>query len=158
MVGEFTGGRPDEAAYLPVALRIEVGGQPLVMVTGIDLAWLGARLRERNLAKGSALAIADRNGVLIAREPDPERFVGTSITPALLPLVHAAAPGAIEIMAADGDRRILGFQPPAATGIGLYVGAGFSTREVFAPDLRLDLAQPRPRGPRCAWPPSSSPG
>ena len=133
VVGEYTGGRPDEAAYLPVAVRTEVGGQPLVMVTGIDLAWLGVRMRERNLAKGSALAIADRNGVLIAREPDPDRFVGRSITPGLLPLVHAAAPGAVEIEAADGSRRILGFQPPAATGIGLYVGAGFSTREVFAP-------------------------
>ena len=131
VVGEYTGGRPDEAAYLPVALRVEIGGRPLVMVTGIDLGWLGARLRERNLAKGSALAVADRNGVLIAREPDPARFVGRSIT--LLPLVHAAAPGAIEITAADGSRRILGFQPPAATGIGLYVGAGFSAREVFAP-------------------------
>jgi hypothetical protein len=56
VVGEYTGGRPDEAAYLPVALRVEVGGRPLVIASGIDLAWLGARMRERNLAKGSAPA------------------------------------------------------------------------------------------------------
>ena len=62
-------------------------------MTGIDLDWLGARLRERNLAQGSALAVADRNGTLIAREPDPERFVGTRIADDFLPLVSAAEPG-----------------------------------------------------------------
>ncbi len=134
VVGEYTGTRPDEAAYLPVALPIRTDGQlAAVVVTGVDLAWLGARLRERNLAQGSALAIADRNGVLIAREPDSERFVGTRIADQFLPLVHADRPGTIELTSQDGTRRILGYQPPAATGIGLYVGAGVSTEAAFGP-------------------------
>ena len=102
-------------------------------MTGIDLGWLGARLRERSLSPGSALAVADRNGVLIAREPEPDRFVGASIAQAYLPLVRAATPGTAEIVSQDGTARILGYQPVAATGIGLYVGAGLSTAASFAP-------------------------
>ena len=63
----------------------------------------------------------------------PGRFVGTRIPEPFLSLVHADRPGTTEIMSQDGTRRILGYQPPAATGIGLYVGAGLSTDAAFAP-------------------------
>ena len=108
-------------------------GDSGVVMSGIDLDWLGARLRERNLAQGSALAVADRNGTLIAREPDPERFVGTRIPDDFLPLVSAAEPGTREILSQDGTHRILGYQPVSATGIGLYVSSGYSTEVAFAP-------------------------
>jgi two-component sensor histidine kinase len=129
-VGTYTGG--PIGAYLPVAIGTEEA-RPRVLVTAIDLAWLGARLRERNLARGSALAIADRNGVLIAREPDSQAFVGRSISPENLSLVQAERPGTTELTSIDGTRRIVGYQPPAATGIGLYVGAGISREAAFAP-------------------------
>jgi two-component sensor histidine kinase len=47
-------------------------------------------------------------------------------------LVRATQPGTVEIEGPDGD-RVIGFQPPAATGTSLYVGAAISTREAFAP-------------------------
>jgi two-component sensor histidine kinase len=129
-VGTYTAG--PGGAYLPVAIATEEA-PPRVLVTAIDLGWLGARLRERNLARGSALAIADRNGVLIAREPESERFVGRSISPEFLTLVEAERPGTLELTSSDGTRRIVGYQPPAATGTGLYVGAGISRQAAFAP-------------------------
>jgi two-component sensor histidine kinase len=132
VVGEFSGPRADEPSYLPIAMRTDGEGPVRVVVTGLDLAWLGARLRERNLARGSALAVADRNGMIIAREPDPERFVGKEIAPAFAPLVHAAQPGTIELAGPEGTRRIVGYQPVAATATELYVGAGFSTETAFA--------------------------
>ena len=134
IVGGYTNGRPDEPAWLPVVLPIRTDGRTTSLVlSGVDLGWLGARLRERNFAQGSALAIADRDGVLIAREPDPGRFVGTRIPEPYLSLVHADRPGATEVMSQDGTRRILGYQPPSATGIGLYVSAGLSTDTAFGP-------------------------
>ncbi len=134
IAGGFTGGRPDEAAWLPVVLPIRSEGRTTsIMVTGVDLDWLGARLRERNLAQGSALAIADRNGVIIAREPDPGRFVGTSLSEPFLTLLKSDRPGTLEFTSLDGTHRIVGYQPPAATGLGLYVGAGISTEAAFGP-------------------------
>jgi two-component sensor histidine kinase len=133
-VGTFTGSRPDQAAFLPVALPIESNGQPEgAVVAGIDLAWLGARLRERNLARGSAMAIADRDGVILAREPEPGQYVGKRISDQMMSVVRADSPGTIEFTAADGAQRILGYQPPAATGTGLYVGASFDAGQAFAP-------------------------
>ena len=111
----------------------EPGEIAAVVVGGIDVAWLGARLRERNLAQGSALAVADGDGTILAREPDPERYVGQKISAPFLPLVHADRPGTLEIAGSDGTRRILGYQPASATETGLYVGASFSSRTVFGP-------------------------
>ena len=134
IVGEFTGARPDEPPWLPVVLPIRDEGRTTsIMVTGVDLDWLGARMRERNLAQGSALAIADHNGVIIAREPDSGRFVGTTIPEPYLELVRADRAGTADVVSQDGTPRILGYQPPAATGIGLYVSAGISTEAAFGP-------------------------
>ncbi|MFO1208297.1 MAG: sensor histidine kinase [Amaricoccus sp.] len=135
VVGTFAGAhRPDEAPYLPVALPVMAGDRiASVVVGGIDLAWLGARLRERDLARGSALAVADRDGTILAREPDSERFVGTRVGDAFMPYVRATEPGTLEMTAQDGSRRIVGYQPPAATETGLYVGASFAEKDVFGP-------------------------
>ena len=129
-VGGYTEG--GGGAYLPVAISTD-DPEPVVLVTAIDLGWLGARLRERNFAEGSVLAVADRDGVIIAREPNPEPFVGKSISEANMPLVRAERPGTAEVASPDGLRRIVGFQPPASNGLGLYVAAGVSTIAAFAP-------------------------
>lgn len=121
----------DGTAYLPVALPIGSGDQGKVAVAGIDLDWLGARLRERDLARGSALAVADRDGIIIAREPDSDSFVGKLISDAFRPFVWSEQPGTAILGSPDGTRRIVGYQPAAATGIDLYVGAGYSTDQVF---------------------------
>jgi two-component sensor histidine kinase len=131
-VGDFTQARRDEPAYLPVALPISDAGRRTVLVTGIDLAWLGARLRDRSLT-GSSFTIADRNGVMLAREPMPEKFVGTRIAEAYQPMLSAVRPGTRGITGQDGTRRIVGYQPPAATGIGLFVSVGVSTAAAFGP-------------------------
>ena len=129
-VGGYTAGAG--GPFLPVAISTEEP-TPRVLVTGIDLDWLGARLRERNLSGGSVVAIADGDGIIIAREPGPESFVGRPISPANMPLVRAERPGTAEILSPDGIARIVGYQPPAATEAGLYVAAGVSTQAAFAP-------------------------
>lgn len=119
-------------AYLPVAIATE-DAPPRVLATGIDLNWLGLRLRERNLADGSVVTVADSDGTLLAREPHPEDFVGRQIAPSFLPLVHAERPGTTEMESPDGTRRIIGYQPPAASVSQLYVASGISTEVAFQP-------------------------
>jgi two-component sensor histidine kinase len=131
-VGTYTPPEGDHGAFLPIALPITEHGRTRVFATALNIEWLGARLRERSFPSGSVLAIADRNGVLLAREPETGG-VGRKMTAAALPLVSADYPGTQEIVSSDGVRRIVGYQPPASTGIGLYVGVGFSTDVAFAP-------------------------
>src|SRR5690606_20738956 len=94
-----------------------------VVVAYLDLNWLGARVRERELFGGNALTIADRNGIILAREPFPERFVGTPIPEEYQRLVRAPVPGTLELTSQDGTRRVVGYYPGQDS---LYVSAGTS--------------------------------
>lgn len=135
-VGEYSKSAITGKANLPLAAPIaDPDGDVIgVVVGGLDLEWLGKRLRERESLRASSLTVADRNGVIIAREPLSERFVGTRIPDDFLMLVTAGAPGTMEVKSQDGTRRILGYMPatqfPAS---GLYVSAGISQKEAFAP-------------------------
>ncbi len=133
-VGEFTDGLVTHEPSLPVAMPLAGGGawSGGVVVAAIDLTWLGARLKDRSLAPGGAVTIADRNGRILAREPLPEDFVGTVIPDAFLHLVTAAAPGSMEVTSQDGTRRVIGYRPVSAVPKGLYVSAGLSTDAEFA--------------------------
>ncbi len=133
-VGEFTEDRILKRPVLPVAapLRHEDGRVVGVVTALIDLRWLGARLRERGLPAGGSITVADRQGVIVAREPFPDRFVGTRIPESFLHLLKAEKPGALEVTSQDGTRRMLGYVPPGAFRTGLYVSAGLSSEASFA--------------------------
>jgi two-component sensor histidine kinase len=119
---------------LPLAMPLSGrDGTVGVLVTGLDLAWLQTRLRERGLTREGSLTIADRKGVILARDPLPERFVGTSIPDSYQRLVNAPTPGTEEVLSQDGTRRAIGYVPTTATDGALYISAGISLDEAFAP-------------------------
>lgn len=134
VVGGYTKGRISGEEVLPVALPVtgRDGAPSAILLAGIRLAWLNAKLAERGLERGDALTVADRNGVIIARQPYPERFVGTTIPTAYQPLVSATAPGVIEVTSQDGTDRVLGYQPAGAGALELYVSAGISKEHAFS--------------------------
>ena len=142
VVGEYTVSRISGRAALPLAtpIRDDSGAAAGVLVAGLDLDWLGRRLRQRDFARGSALTIADRNGVIIAREPLPERFIGTRIPEPFLSLVNAASAGTREVTSQDGTRRIIGYVPATMMPKGLYISSGISRDEAF---LAIDQATRR---------------
>jgi cache domain-containing protein len=47
-----------------------------VVFAGLDLGWLSEHLKERRLSPTSSILIADREGNIIARLPNPEALVG----------------------------------------------------------------------------------
>ncbi|MFO1072630.1 MAG: HWE histidine kinase domain-containing protein [Geminicoccaceae bacterium] len=134
VVGSYTRDRITGAEILPLALPIEDrdGHAKGVVAAHLSLAWLNAHLRERSLAQGGSLTIADRDGVIIARDPQPERFVGVRIPDTFQALVHATAPGTQELVSQDGTHRILGYMPAGISAAGLYVSAGLSAEASFA--------------------------
>jgi two-component sensor histidine kinase len=133
-VGSYTKGRLSGEAVLPIALPVAgPDGKPAtVLLAGLRISWLNARIAERGLEPGNALTIADRNGTIIARQPYPERFVGTRIPEPYLALTAAREPGVIEARSQDGTERILGYQPVATSSVDLYVSAGISKDRAFA--------------------------
>lgn len=133
VLGEYTVSRVTGIASLPFALAIMDGDRPIGVVgSSIDLRWLAEAIRARDLASNASLTIADRNGTILAREPQPERFVGTNIPAAFAGLLNAAAPGTTRVLSQDGTERILGYVPVRAEPEGLYVSAGISRDEAFA--------------------------
>jgi two-component sensor histidine kinase len=134
VIGGYTISRLSDSAVLPVAMQLRREGAVIgVLVTGVRLEWLDQRLKERGVLKGSAVTIADRDGVILARDPFPERFVGTRIPEAFQPLIHASKPGVMEVVSQDGTSRILGYEPIRGPFNRLYVSAGASRDEAFAP-------------------------
>jgi two-component sensor histidine kinase len=140
VVGTYTVSRFTGGAVLPVAMPVVRDGRTVAVVaTGILLDWLQEKITERNVARGNAITIADRQGTIIARVPYPERFVGTVIPEAYQRLVHADAPGILDVHSQDGTDRVLGYRPIKLPREPLYVSAGFSKTEAFAPINRATL-------------------
>jgi two-component sensor histidine kinase len=131
-VGVYTLGRLSKIAVLPVARAMRHDGQITgVVVAGIKLSWLQERLSRRSLVPGGAYTIADSEGTILARNPVPERFVGTRIPEEWRALVRAKEPGTIELTSQDGTQRVLGYRPISEVNP-VYVSAGLSTNTAFA--------------------------
>jgi len=124
---------PVAGKALPVLLPLpRPGGGPSgALVAYLDLAWLGARIQEGGIGTGNSVTIADRDGIIIAREPFPARFVGTRIPPAFDSVVHGVAPGTMPVISQDGTRRMLGYYPVNVPPLGIYVSTGISEVEAF---------------------------
>lgn len=129
VIGEYTIGKISGRPVLPIALAIkdQAGNTNGVIVASLDLSWLGDMLQQRGVPPGGSLTVADRNGVIIARQPFSDRFVGTRIPTPYLRLLTAQQPGWEEVTSQDGTRRVLGYVPLSAPPVGLYVSAGLST-------------------------------
>lgn len=119
---------------LPVAVPVHgAGGQiTAVLMAEMKMRWLDERIRERGIARDAALSVADRNGTIIARLPEPQNFIGKRFPDDLMKYVKAAKPGTAIIDSIDGSRRVLGYVPPTDHAIGLYVGVGLSAATAFA--------------------------
>ena len=134
VLGSYTVSRRDPPeATLPFAMpvRDRTGKAFGIVVAGLDLPYLNSELQNWALDRGSALTIADRNGVILARNPMPERFVGTRIPEQFQGWVHADRPGTEEARSQDGTWRIISYIPATAYPTGLYLSTGVSRDVVF---------------------------
>ena len=133
-IGEYTHSRLTDVAVLPLARPVQnkEGRTVAVLTSGIRLDWLNDRIRDRGLGERGALTIADRNGVIIARNPLPERFVGTRIPDSFQHLINGPAEGVMDVMSQDGTPRVIAYSPTTRPPEGLYISVGISKADAYS--------------------------
>ena len=103
-----------------------------VVFAGLDLAWLSEHLKERGLSPTSSILIADREGNIIARLPNPAALVGKNMRKSHEPIMDGNTAGWEEAVGVDGTTRIFGYVPPALPPRDFFLSAGQSKAEAFA--------------------------
>jgi len=103
-----------------------------VVFAGLDLAWLSEHLKERGLSPTSSILIADREGNIIARLPNPEALVGKNMRKSHEAIMDGHTAGWEEAVGVDGTTRIFGYVPPALPPRDFFLSAGQSKAEAFA--------------------------
>ncbi len=139
VIGDFTSSFIESGLQaqpvLPLAMPIRDQNDRIIGVIAgaLDLNWLDRKLKERTLPPSGAMTIADRNGIILAREPFPEKFVGTSLNPSTMQYFWHEQSGSFEARSIDGIERVIGYIPVQVPPVGIFIAAGLSTQASFQP-------------------------
>jgi signal transduction histidine kinase len=104
-----------------------------VVFAALDLAWLSDHLKERGLSPTASILIADREGNIIARLPNPEKLVGKNMRSGHAEIMDGDKAGWEESVGVDGVTRIFGYVPAQLPPYDLFLSAGQSKAEALAP-------------------------
>lgn len=106
-----TSGQARLVAGLP--LPYPGGGTQAVLFAAMDLAWLGRFGDLAELPPGWVLALSDDRGTILARHPEPWRWVGQRLPEAsvMSGALAAGGEGTAEVAGTDGVVRLIGFVP-----------------------------------------------
>ncbi|HEY2996808.1 MAG TPA: ATP-binding protein [Methylomirabilota bacterium] len=111
-------GRPAVTVAAPVLdLR---GRLPAVVFAAVDLVWLRELAAAGEVAPEAVIAVIDRDGSVLARQPPAD---GARVEGSLVRSLTAAGSGVVETTALDGRARLVGFTRVGAreNGGGAYV-------------------------------------
>jgi nitrogen-specific signal transduction histidine kinase/HAMP domain-containing protein len=130
-VGVFAIGRQSGSKILHFALPFygddaRMGG---VIVASLSLDWLANALASKGVPPGAALTITDRDGTVLARYPDNERFAGKRMPDAIYATVSHT--GAADTRDLDGVERIVGSSTLQPDSGRLLVNFGLDKTRAF---------------------------
>ena len=126
---------PDNGAkmlHFAMKFRDPDGQTAGVVYAALDLAWLSDHLANRGLAASVSILIADREGNIIARLPNPGALIGKNMRRSHEGIMDGDTTGWEEAAGVDGVTRIFGYVPPALPPGDLFLSAGVSKVEAFA--------------------------
>ncbi len=139
-IGRVTGKASVNAGY---PLLDSTGQVQAVVFAALSLSWLNELAGEAQLPPGAALSVVDARGTILARHPEPERWVGRSLpeVPSIKAILVKGGEGTTEATGVDGVRRLYAFAPltrsPQAGGP--FVSIGIPTAVAYAGANRLLL-------------------
>ena len=118
----------------------ESGRLNAVLVTGLDLHWLGEFLKRMDLPPHSSLIFADRGGGILYGYPDPEKYIGQSMAEApVVKAMMATGEGVVEAPGLGGGvLRLYGFASVDFRSQGLVLALGIP-REAALEEANRDL-------------------
>ena len=133
-VGNYWADPSSGARMIHFALKFDSGDGHAagVVFAGLDLGWLSEHLKERGLSPTSSILIADREGNIIARLPNPEALVGKNMRKGHAEIMDGNTTGWEESVGVDGVTRIFGYVPAALPPRDFFLSAGQSKAEAFA--------------------------
>lgn len=110
---------------------------------GLDLEWLGGLLAKCDLAPRSALALVDYAGKVLFRYPEPLRYTGKTLPPAIIKVMAASDEGVAEGTGLPGDARLFAFARLSQPWQNMLLAIGLPRATALAPvnrELWLNLA------------------
>lgn len=103
-----------------------------VLASGIDLNRLNDEHEKLQKPEGMSLFAIDRSGTVIARYPDPERWLGKNMLETdIIKTILNREEGTIEGRGLAGIKRIFSFTPVKGTDKGIFVCLGISSDMAF---------------------------
>ncbi len=134
VVGDYAVGRTSHTPRLHVAkpFKNRDGVVAGVIEVAIDLNWLEQQLDRLSLPPGTAAMIADRNGTMLARRPDPANYVGKPILADHRFMLEGSEAGIAPVKDRSGKPVTAAFLPPGADPKGLLVKVSLNPELTFA--------------------------
>ena len=134
VVGEYVIGRTWKTPRIHVArpFRNRDGVVAGVVEVAIDLDWLQQQLEWLPLPPMATALIADRNGTILARRPDPASLVGKPILTANRFMLDGNDVGVTTMRARAGNMIFVAYSPPGTDPRGLLVKVSLDRDTTFA--------------------------
>ncbi len=116
-----------------------------VILAAFDLSWFDNMAADIQLPEGAALTLRDRSGTILARYPDPEKWVSQSVPEAgILQTMLSFNEGVAETKGIDGVQRIYAFSSLRhSPESGVFVSVGIPSEIAYAEsdrELIINLA------------------
>lgn len=134
--GSYAFGAVSKEAMIPSGYPVldQSGRLQAVVGIGLKIVWIAQLASQLPLPAGTTFSVLDSNGLLLARYPNPEGWVGRSLAGS--PLVKAIQQqgwGTIVAPGLDGVTRIYAFAPVGGTvETGAYISIGIPEKEALA--------------------------
>ncbi len=139
-IGEYQIGRITGEATINFGYPVlgDAGQVQAVVFAAVELNWLNRLAAEARLPQGSELVVIDRNGIILAHHPDPEKWVGRSASGmSIAKTVLARGEGVVEAPDVDGISRLYGFTPCTLHGSDMYMWIGIPGSAAYAEANRI---------------------
>jgi hypothetical protein len=136
-IGEFTIGRPIGVPVLGLGYPVldEGGAAIRVVAHGMSLRQFQDRMDDLPLPPDAVMTITDRDGIILARVPGGEQWVGKRQTDVNLQELYKQSQGEVEAQGVDGVTRLYAFTPivgPSSTDVWLSIGPGVQPHGRYA--------------------------
>jgi len=132
IIGRITGIPSIVLSYPILAGKDHLKG---VAFASLDLTWLQQIVAKANLPPDSVFTVFDRKGTILSRYPDPEKWVGRSMSdaPIVKTILTRQGEGTVETTGIDGVLRLYAFTPLSSRAeVGAYVSVGIPSKVAFA--------------------------